>query len=214
MAQRPQIRAEPREVGRKATLHALRRAGKIPGVIYGRGEPQAVSLDGRAVQEFLRQHATTALIELQVDSDQTTAMFKQVDVHPVTGQVWHVDVQRVSLSDTVTARVPLNFGGIEEVEREGGVLTYQISELTVHCRADHLPETIAVDVSGLRPGDLFRISDLRVPEGVNVEQTAEQVVVACTIPAGEIAAEAELAEAEAARAAAAEAAPPPPAEEA
>src|SRR5262249_60977501 len=127
-------------------------------------------------------HGASTLIDLTVAGEPTTAMFKQVDHHPITGQVRHVDLQRIHLEDTVTANVPLAFDGVEEVEREGGVLTYQISELSVHCRADQLPETIRVDVSHVRPGDLLRIGDLSIPEGVQPSQTADQVVVTCEAP--------------------------------
>jgi large subunit ribosomal protein L25 len=197
MAQRPQISAAPRPRGRKAILTALRRSGRVPAVIYGHGEPETLSLDQREVETFLRHHAPSALIDLQVDGDQTTAMFKQVDHHPITGHVWHIDIQRVSLEDTVHVQVPLAFQGVEEVEREGGVLTYQTSELAVTCRADHLPEAIPVDVAALRPGDLLRIGDLQLPEGIQVGQADDTVVVTCTFSAAEIAEAAEEAEAEA-----------------
>jgi len=186
MAQRPELSATPRASGRKALLTALRREGKIPGVLYGRGDPAPIAMDARQVREFLRHHAASALIDLEVDGDRTTAIFKQVDHDPVTGQVSHFDLQRIALTDTITAHVPLVFSGVEEVEREGGVLTYQTSELTVHCRADHLPETIPVDVSSLRVGDLLRVENLTIPEGVQVTQGADQVVVTCTSGAAEV----------------------------
>jgi len=186
MAERPELTATPRPTGRKAILTALRREGKIPAVLYGHGDPAAIALDRREITEFLRHHGSSVLIDLKVNGDRTTAMCKQVDHDPVTGRVAHLDLQRVSLSDTVTAHVPLAFTGVEEVEREGGVLTYQTSELTVQCRADHLPETIPVNVGALRSGDLLRVADLAIPEGVQVAQGTDQVVVACTSGAAEV----------------------------
>jgi large subunit ribosomal protein L25 len=181
MAQeRPELSATPRPTGRKAILTALRREGKIPAVVYGHGDPAAIALDAREITDFLRRHGASTLIDLTVNGDRTTAMFKQVDHDPVSGHVAHLDLQRVSLSDTITTHVPVAFAGVEEVEREGGVLTYQTSELTVHCRADHLPESIHVDVGSLRPGDLIRVADLTIPEGVQVTQGPDQVVVTCT----------------------------------
>src|SRR5262245_43005806 len=203
MAQRPQLSATLREHGRKAILTALRRSGRVPAVIYGHKEPpQNLSLDGREVDNFLRHHAPSALIDLQVDGGQTTAMFRQVEHHPITGHVWHIDIQRVSLSDIVNTRVPLAFSGVEEVEREGGVLTYQTSELAITCRADHLPEAIPVDVSALRPGELLRVADLQIPEGVQVGQAEDTVVVTCTVAFVEVEEEVEEAGAEAETAAA------------
>jgi large subunit ribosomal protein L25 len=197
MAQRPQLSATPRPHGRKAILHALRRGGRVPAVIYGHKEPpQTLSLDAREVDTFLRYHATSALIDLQVDGGPTTAMFKQVEHHPVTGRVWHIDIQRVSLEETVHVSVPLTFHGVEEVEREGGVLTYQTSELAITCRADQMPDAIPVEVAALRPGDLIRIGDLQLPEGIQVGQAEDTVVVACTASVVEIEEEAEEAEAE------------------
>src|SRR5262249_45426170 len=139
-------------------------------------------------------HGASALIDLTVNGDSTTAMFKQVAHHPITGKVQHLDIQRVLMSDTITAHVPLHFSGVETVEHEGGILTYQFSDLTVTCRADHMPERIDVDLSHLRPGDLIRVADLTLPEGIQVGQGSDQVVVTCTAPV--VAAE-EVAEADA-----------------
>jgi large subunit ribosomal protein L25 len=183
MARRTHLSAEPREVGRKALLTELRRKGKVPAVLYGHGDPQPVALDVRPVEEFLRRHGGSALIDLTVNGDSTIAMFKQVEQHPISGKVRHLDILRVLMSDTISAHVPLHFTGGDEVEREGGVLTYQFSELAVTCRADHLPERIEVELGRLRPGDLIRIADLTIPEGVTATQGEDQVVVACSAPA-------------------------------
>src|SRR5437868_14516687 len=164
MSERPQLTATPRQVGRKALLTALRRDGKVPAVLYGHGDPQPIAIDQHEVEQFLRRHAPSVLLDLAVAGDATTAMIKQVELHPISGRPRHLDLQRVSLSDTVTTHVPLVFDGIEEMQRAGAVPTFQISELAISCRADHLPEAIHVDVSHLGPGELIRIGDLLIPE--------------------------------------------------
>src|SRR4051794_29638837 len=105
MAKRPELSATPRTIERKATLNALRREGKVPAVLYGHGDPAPVALDQREITDFLRFHTTSGLIDLTLNGDRATAMIKQVDRHPVNGSVTHLDLQRVSLSDTVTTHV-------------------------------------------------------------------------------------------------------------
>jgi large subunit ribosomal protein L25 len=172
----------------------------VPAVLYGHGDPQPVALDARMIEDFLRHHGASALVDLTVNGDRSIAMFKQVEHHPINGRVRHLDIQRVLMTDTITAQVPLHFSGVDVVEKEGGVLTYQFSDLTVTCRADHMPERMEVDLAHLRTGDLLRVSDLNLPEGIQVGQGTDQVVVACSAPAVPAEVEAEL-DAEAAMAA-------------
>src|SRR5262249_24827712 len=129
MAERPQLTAAPRQVGRKAILTALRREGKMPAVLYGRGDPQPIAFDQHEVEQFLPRHAASVPRDLAVTGDSTTAMIKHVELHPISGRPRHLDLQRVSLTDTVTTHVPLVFDGVEEMERAGSVPTFQISEL-------------------------------------------------------------------------------------
>src|SRR4029453_4357516 len=95
--QRPELTISPRPVGRKAVLTALRREGKIPAVLYGHGDPAPLARGRPQVDACLRPPGSSGIIDLVQDGERTTAMIKQVDNHPVSRQVWHLDLQRVDL---------------------------------------------------------------------------------------------------------------------
>jgi large subunit ribosomal protein L25 len=205
MADQVALRAEPRQTGLKGELRRLRREGKVPGVLYGKQqEPRAIQIAARELEHALHQHGQSALLDLTVNGERATAVIKEVQHDPITGRLSHLGLQRVSLEDTISAHVPLVFtGDTTALTDEGGVIEHPASEVTVSCRADHLPESITVDISGLRRGDSLRVADLTPPEGVTITTNPEQVVAATSVSAAarqEAADEAAAAEAPAAAA--------------
>lgn len=185
MADQVALRAEPRQTGLKGELRRLRREGKIPGVLYGKQqEPRAIQIAARELEHALHQHGQSALLDLTVNGERATAVIKEVQHDPITGRLSHLGLQRVSLEDTISAHVPLVFiGDTTAITDEGGVIEHPASEVTVSCRADHLPESITVDISGLRRGDSLRVADLKPPEGVTITTNPEQVVAATSVSA-------------------------------
>jgi large subunit ribosomal protein L25 len=205
MADQVALRAEPRQTGLKGELRRLRREGKVPGVLYGKQqEPRAIQIAARELEHALHQHGQSALLDLTVNGERATAVIKEVQHDPITGRLSHLGLQRVSLEDTISAHVPLVFtGDTTAITDEGGVIEHPASEVTVSCRADHLPESITVDISGLRRGDSLRVADLKPPAGVTITTNPEQVVAATSVSAAarqEAADEAAAAEAPAAAA--------------
>jgi large subunit ribosomal protein L25 len=207
MADLISVRIEPRVNGHKGALRRLRREGQIPGIIYGKQqEPCPVQVGARELQQALRGHGQSALLELSLGGERVTAVIKEVQHDPVTGRLSHLAFQRVSLGDTITAQVPLVFiGDTAAVTDQGGVIEHPASEVTVSCRADHLPESITVDLSGLTLGSNLRVADITPPEGVEIVTNPEQVIAATSVSAA--AREEAGAEAAAAAEAAPEAAP-------
>jgi large subunit ribosomal protein L25 len=185
MADQVALRAEPRRTGLKGDLRRLRREGMVPGVLYGKQqEPRAIQVAARELEHALHRHGLSALLDLTVDGERATAVIKEVQHDPITGRLSHLGLQRVSLEDTISAHVPLVFvGDTSTITDEGGVIEHPASEVTVSCRADHLPESITVDVSGLRLGDSLRVADLTAPEGVTITTNPEQVVAATSVSA-------------------------------
>lgn len=194
--------AEPRALEGKSHITQLRRDGKIPAVMYGRDTPNTpIQLDGKSFEQFLKRHGATGIVEVQVGADRGAAVIKEVQRHPITGRVVHLDLQRISMQDRITSAVPVTLtGSAAEVEAQGGVIEQQLAELTVTCRADHLPAQIAVDISQLQVGQAIHVSDLRLPEGVETAQSPDTVVVAATMSAAGRGAEAAEAEAAAEKA--------------
>jgi len=206
MAQLNALAAEIRPLGGKSARLRLRQEGKIPAVMFGREtENTPIALDAKTFDQFLKRHGPSGIVELQIGTDRGAAVIKEVQRHPITGRVLHLDLQRISMQDRITAAVPLVLtGDTSAVTDQNGMIEQQISELTVSCQADHLPEQIIVDLSGLQIGHAIHVSDLKLPEGVEAVQSPDTVIAAATMTAagrGQGAAETEAAEAAGAEAA-------------
>jgi len=166
------IEAELREATGKSVARRLRRAGKVPAVIYGGGKPDyPIVLDDVAMRKPLDTEGFyTSLISINVAGKRgvETVLLKDAQWHPVRDVVMHLDFFRVNASDVVTVEVPLHPVGGERCP--GVVLGGQIDlvrhVLEVSCAADSIPDEITVDCSALELGDTIHVEDLILPKGV------------------------------------------------
>jgi large subunit ribosomal protein L25 len=212
------LSAETRTSTGKGVNRRLRVAGRIPGVVYGKGrESQPVALDPLALETLLEESGAglNTLIDLSVGGKTSTVLVKELQRHPVRGSFVHVDFFQVDLTQKVTVSVPIHFVGKARGVEFGGILDHPLRELEVECLPRAIPEHIEVDVSALEVGQAIHVSDLRLPEGVEVKTDASLPVASVVLPAAEVEAapvetvvEGEVPEGEVAAAAAApEAAP-------
>jgi len=180
MAQPTTLNAEPRTLGGKSHLTQLRRQGKIPAVLYGhKQDTTPIQMDAKTFDQFLKRHGPGGLVELQFDSERELTMIKEIQHHVVSGQVVHVDLQRVSMEDQIHASVPIILtGDTSAITDNGGVMEQLLTDLSVVCRADHLPEQILVDISGLEVGHSINVGTLSLPEGVEAQQASDAIIVA------------------------------------
>lgn len=174
-----QLPAQDRPVGRRAYLTQVRANGGIPAVLYGHGEPRPIQVPRREFQRILERHGSGGVFELILDGVPQPALLKEIDRHPATDEIVNLGFQRVALTETVHAPVPIALVGREAVIARHGVVQSQLDEVEVQCRAADVPAVITVDISNLEPGDVIRAGDLPLPEGVMLASTVdpEQVVV-------------------------------------
>ena len=162
----PRINVEVRD--RIGTRYAqrLRRAGRLPAVIYGhKQEPVHVSLDALEVAELL--HHNTHLVEAVLADKTEPCLIKQVQWNHLGSQVVHVDLTRVDLSETVTVPVELELVGEAVGLKEAhSIMEHPFSEIEIECRAAEIPEKITLDVSALKVGESLTVADLQLPDGV------------------------------------------------
>jgi len=187
----------------------LRAEGRVPAVVYGTGiDAVAVTVGARELRAALSSPAgLNAVVNLQVDGSSYPTLARELQRHPVRGNVTHVDFQVVDLNVETHAEVPISLvGEALEVHRADGVVDQQMFSLTVLARPADIPAGLELDISGLTVGDSLRVSDLTLPPGVSTEVDPETVVVAGQ--ASRVAAEVEEAEAAAAEAAGEEGAAP------
>ena len=155
----------------KGVARKLRSAGRIPAVIYGHGrEPQSLSIDTRELEKLLSHiSAESTVIELDVDGKSSRTLIREIQRHPFKRQILHVDFQELVAGEKVDVRVPIVLVGIPAgVRMDGGVLDQMLRELEVEVDPSNIPNHIDVDVTELTIGASLHVSDIKLPEGVEV----------------------------------------------
>ena len=178
----------------------LRRAGLIPGVLYGRGKtPHAFVVPERTLRSALGgPHGLHAILDVVLDDQKTThaSVVKDYQQDPIRGHLTHIDLHEVRLDQPISAQVAVELVGESPGVKEGGVLTQLVREVTVEALPLEMPDRLTLDISATEIGDALRVSDLIVPADVTVHADPENVLM--TVSAPRLAAELEAAEAEAA----------------
>lgn len=162
--------AKEREGAGKGIARALRREGRVPAVIYGnKKEPVLISLDANTVNvQYQRGHMFTTLCDINVDGEKSLVLARDIQLHPVTDIVEHVDFLRVSPKTQIAVNVPVHFTGEDSSKaiQQGGILNVVRFEVELNCSATDIPEAIEVDISAKQIGDAIKISDTKLPAGV------------------------------------------------
>jgi large subunit ribosomal protein L25 len=183
------LSAETRSATGKGANRKLRVTGRIPAVVYGKGrDAQAVVLDPKALDTLLRASGAglNTLIDLSVAGRTDTVLVKELQRHPVHGAFLHVDFFQVDLTQKITVSVPIHFVGKARGVEFGGILDHPLRELEVECLPRAIPEFVEVDVSALDVGDAIHVSELRLPEGVEVKTDGSLPVASVVLPAAEV----------------------------
>lgn len=168
-----QISAERRSQSGKSASRRFRRAGKTPAVVYGAGkENLSLLLNHREIFHNLETEGFhSAIIKIKIGKDVEQAILRDVQMDPVKPSVLHVDFQRVSATEKLHIAVPVHFIGEEDapgVKTEHGIMSHVMNEVDVSCLPADLPEYLEVDVSGLDINDSVYLSDIKLPEGVEI----------------------------------------------
>ena len=162
--------AQMRERAGKGPARAARRAGRVPGVVYGaKKDPVMITLDPRDLMKALKTGSFLATVyDLDVSGKKERVLPRDVQFHPVSDAAIHVDFMRVSAATSVTVAVPVEFLNEEESPglRRGGLLNVVRHDIEMACRADAIPPSIEIDLAGLDIGDSVHISMIKLPEGV------------------------------------------------
>lgn len=193
------LNVEVRERTGTGGARAARRAGLVPGVLYG-GDKDPVAITVRA-NEFRKALYTGKLlghlVTLKHGSETQSVIAKAIDMHPVTDEPTHFDLYRVDAHQTVKIAVPVHFQNQEASPglKRGGTLNIVLHEIALSVPADEIPEELVHDLSGLDIGDSIRIGDLKLPGA------AQSVLDASTVVATVVGASAQMAEEAAAEAA-------------
>jgi large subunit ribosomal protein L25 len=178
------LNVQRREVAGSRAVRRLRRAGNVPGVIYGGGaDPVAFQVDARLLRNTLAH--SHAVLELQVESEKASpVVVKEVARHPVSGEITHIDLLRVRMDQKISTTVVLDLVGAESAPGviEGGILEQVTRELNIEALPGDIPDAVHHDVSGLESGATLTLSELTPPRGVAFLDDPELVVATITAP--------------------------------
>jgi len=196
------LNAFPRALGRRAGAKKLRESGRIPAVIYGRQvQPQSLELVAKEMEDLIRHSVSeNLLVDLSIKDGegrpQRLALVQEVQHHPLTGKVLHVDFHEIAENEKVTVSVPVETTGeAEGVKTQGGVLEHVLFKIRVRAVAKDLPEQLTIDVSHLKIGEVIKLGDIKPPAGVELVGDSNISVLAVAAPRTEEEEAAEAAEA-------------------
>jgi large subunit ribosomal protein L25 len=150
----------------------LRTTGKVPGIVYGGGEPALIELDHNALFFALKKESFhSTILEMQLNGGTQKVLLRDYQMHPWKPLVLHVDFQRVDDTTRLRKKVPLHFVGeeaSEAVKTDKCLVNHVMSDLEIECLASKLPEFITVDLSHLKKGDTVHVRDLKLDPGIKV----------------------------------------------
>src|SRR6516225_296483 len=183
-AQTTALAVESREVAGSRAARRLRRAGNVPGILYGGGEqPVAFQVNAHLLRQTLA-HAG-AVIELSIGgAGGGPVVIKELVRHPVSGDTMHIDMLRVRMDQPISATVVLDLVGAEDAPgvKEGGVLEQVTRELNIEALPGDIPDAIHHDVSELQIGDTVTLDAISAPRGVTLLDDPETVVATLVAP--------------------------------
>ena len=150
----------------------LRISGKVPGIVYGAGEPKNIELDHNALYFALKKEAFhSSILEMELAGAVQKVLLRDYQMHPFRPIVLHIDFQRVDATTKITKRIPLHFINEENspaVKTDKCLVNHVVTELLIQCLASQLPENITVDLGNLAKGQSLHVADIQLPEGTKV----------------------------------------------
>ncbi len=175
------IEVAPRGATGKNESRRLRAGGHIPGVVYGGGrDPVTVSVDRHTMLELMRKAGSENaiyLLRLAGTDKSRHVMIRELDLHPVTRQVRHIDFQRILLTEKIRVSVPVHLVGTPEgVKNEGGLLDFVSREIDVECLPADIPRHLEAEVAALHIGQHLEAGQVPLPAGVTLVSPKERVI--------------------------------------
>lgn len=179
------LTAEPRELTGKNNNNRLRADGYIPAVVYSHGESEAIKIKEKDFFNLFKGNISESIIfniDIAGKSNDDMAFIKDYQKDPVTGEIIHLDLFKVTRGEKIKTNIPVELIGTPVGIKMGGVFKHGEREIHVQCLPRHLPEKIEVDVTDLKPGDAIVVSDLKISEDVEILTTPENIIAAVYRP--------------------------------
>ena len=174
-----EINANVRELKGTGASRRLRHAGKTPGVLYG-GDKEATSLEIDSKELFMQfRHEAfhASILTLNLAGKKEAVILRDFQMHPVRNNIVHIDFQRINENEKISVKVPFHFINEETapgVKLEGGLISHIMTEIDISCLPKDLPQYIEIDMSALSIGDSIHLSEVKVPEGVELTTLSDE----------------------------------------
>jgi len=174
-----QVGADSRHDQGKGASRRLRRAGKVPAILYGgQGGPRNLTLDHQQLLTLIdKEKFYSSIISINVDAQSQAAIVRDVQMHPARNAVVHVDLQRVVETEKLKIHLPIHFKGeaiAPGVKTQGGVVSHLMQDVEISCLPTDLPEFLELDLSGMNLNDTLSLADIKLPPGVTVPELAHR----------------------------------------
>jgi len=174
-----EINAKIRELKGTGASRRLRHSGKVPGVLYG-GKNGAMSIeldDKELFMQFKHEAFHASILTLNLDGKKEPVLLRDFQMHPVRNNIQHIDLQRIDENKKLSVKIPFHFLNEEiapGVKLEGGIVSHIMVEVDIACLPKDLPTYIEVDLINLSIGDSIHLSEIKVPEGVELSNLSEE----------------------------------------
>jgi large subunit ribosomal protein L25 len=174
-----QVGADPRHDQGKGASRRLRRAGKVPAVLYGgHGEPRNITLNHQQLLTMIdNEKFYSSIVSVNVESESQPAIIRDVQMHPARNSVVHVDLQRVLEDEKLKIHLPIHFRNeavAPGVKVQGGIVSHLMQDVEISCLPKDLPEFLELDMSGMNLNDTLYLKDLPLPPGVTIPELAHR----------------------------------------
>ncbi len=180
------LKAEKRTAEGSAAARRLRRAGKIPAVVYGGSTHRAIQLDAHSFGLTIRRHGEHQVMDLEVDAEAAgKVLIKEIQHEPISGAIIHADLVEVSMTRIIHVKLPIHLSGDPVGVKTGGILDQILSEIEVACLPGDMVEQIPVDVSALDVGHHLSVADISLPFGITALTDGAIVVASVVLPGAE-----------------------------
>ena len=177
--------AFPRDLQGTGASRRLRISGKVPGIVYGGGEPVKIELDHNALYHAIKKEAFhSSILDMDLQGQTQQVLLRDLQMHAFRQIVLHVDFQRVDATTRVQKKVPLHFINEENapgVKVDSGVMSHVMNELEIQCLASQLPEFFEVDLGELAKGQSLHVNDLKLGAGIKVVLRGKKNPVIATV---------------------------------
>lgn len=184
------LAANERELIKTTGSKKLRNSGRLPGILYGSGDPTNIELESIQFEKAIKStEAKNFLVELDLNGSKSMALVQDLQRHPISRLCIHVDFRRLSEDSIISAKIPLHTTGTPEGVKVGGILQTMSHNLTLRGKALDIPERIEIETSHLKVGEGILLDEVTLPEGVTAVGNPKSRVVA--VAASRITAKAE-----------------------